>query len=156
MKTLELKVPPLALVLITAALMWVLSVILPALSIGLSASWPITFIALAVALIGAVFCVLGVWEFRKMGTTVDPRVPEQLASLVVRGVYRVSRNPMYVGFLFFLIAWGVFLNNFISLVLLLAFVMYMNRFQIAPEERQLRKTFGDAYRQYENGVRRWL
>lgn len=156
MKTLELKVPPIALVLITAALMWVLSVILPALSIGLSASWPITFIALAVALIGAVFCVLGVWQFRKMGTTVDPRVPDQSATLVVQGIYRVSRNPMYVGFVFFLIAWGIVLNNLASGLLLPAFVMYMNRFQIAPEERELRAKFGEAYRLYENSVRRWL
>lgn len=156
MKTLELKIPPLALVCVIAALMWVLSVTLPTWSVGLPASWLITFIALTVALIGAVFCVLGVWQFRKMGTTVDPRVPEQSATLVVQGIYRVSRNPMYVGFVFFLIAWGIVLNNLASGLLLPAFVMYMNRFQIAPEERELRAKFGEAYRQYENSVRRWL
>jgi protein-S-isoprenylcysteine O-methyltransferase Ste14 len=152
-KTLELKIPPVILVLVTAGLMWALEVAVPSLGFTLSAS---PFIALALAAMGAAFALLGVLAFRAAGTTVDPRVPDQSVSLVVRGVYRISRNPMYVGFLFVLIAWGIFLGNLASLVLLPVFVIYMNRFQIVPEERHMREKFGEAYRQYEAEVRRWV
>ncbi|MBS3805620.1 MAG: isoprenylcysteine carboxylmethyltransferase family protein [Oleiphilaceae bacterium] len=153
MQTLELKIPPVILVLVTASLMWTSAVVVPSLSFTLSAS---PFVALVFAAIGVAFALLGVLEFRSAGTTVDPRVPDQSVSLVVRGVYRISRNPMYVGFLLVLIAWGIFLSNLASLVLLPAFVIYMNRFQIVPEERHMREKFGEAYRQYEAEVRRWV
>ncbi|KAA1172886.1 isoprenylcysteine carboxylmethyltransferase family protein [Marinobacter salinexigens] len=153
MLTLELKIPPVILVLVTALLMWTLAVAVPGLGFTLSSS---PLIALVPAAIGVAFALLGVLEFRSAGTTVDPRVPNQSVSLVVRGVYRISRNPMYVGFLLVLIAWGVFLGNLASIALLPAFVVYMNRFQIVPEERHMREKFGEAYRQYEAEVRRWV
>ena len=153
MQALELKIPPVVQVLVAAGLMWTLAVAVPSLGFTLSAS---PLVALVFAAIGLAFALLGVWEFRSAGTTVDPRVPDQSVSLVVRGVYRISRNPMYVGFLFVLIAWGIFLSNLASLVLLPAFVVYMNRFQILPEERHMREKFGKAYCQYEAEVRRWV
>jgi protein-S-isoprenylcysteine O-methyltransferase Ste14 len=152
-QTLELKIPPVILVLVTASLMWTLAVAVPSLDFTLSSS---SLVALVLAAIGIGFALLGVWEFRSAGTTVDPRVPDQSVSLVVRGVYRISRNPMYVGFLLVLIAWGIFLSNLASLVLLPAFVIYMNRFQIVPEERHMREKFGEAYSQYEAEARRWI
>ncbi|PFG10699.1 methyltransferase family protein [Marinobacter sp. LV10MA510-1] len=153
MQTLELKIPPVVQVLVTASIMWTLAVAVPSLGFTLSGS---PLVALVFAAIGFAFALLGVLEFRSAGTTVDPRVPDQSVSLVVRGVYRISRNPMYVGFLLVLIAWGIFLSNLASLVLLSAFVIYMNRFQIVPEERHMREKFGEAYRQYEAEVRRWF
>nr|WP_286086864.1 isoprenylcysteine carboxylmethyltransferase family protein [Halomonas sp. S3-1-1] len=152
-QTLELKIPPVILVLFTASLMWTLAVAVPSLGFTLSAS---PLVAQVFAATGIAFALLGVWEFRSAGTTVDPRVPNQSVSLVVRGVYRISRNPMYVGFLLVLSAWVIFLSNLASLVLLPAFVIYMNRFQIVPEERHMREKFGEAYRQYEAKVRRWV
>ncbi|KPQ28313.1 MAG: putative protein-S-isoprenylcysteine methyltransferase [Marinobacter excellens HL-55] len=153
MQTLELKIPPVVQVLVTAGFMWTLAVTVPSLGFTLSAS---SLIALVFAAIGVAFALLGVLAFRSAGTTVDPRVPDQSVSLVVRGVYRISRNPMYVGFLLVLIAWGIFLSNLASLVLLPTFVIFMNRFQIVPEERHMREKFGEAYRQYEAEVRRWI
>jgi protein-S-isoprenylcysteine O-methyltransferase Ste14 len=152
-QTLELKVPPVILVLVTASLMWTLAAVVPSLGFTLFSS---SLVALVLAVIGVAFALLGVWEFRTAGTTVDPRVPDQSVSLVVRGVYRVSRNPMYVGFFLVLFALGIFLSNLASLVLLPAFVIYMNRFQIVPEERHMREKFGETYRQYEAEVRRWF
>ncbi len=108
MQTLELKIPPVVQVLVTASLMWTLAVAVPSLGFTLSVS---PLVALVFAAIGFAFALLGVLEFRSAGTTVDPRVPDQSVSLVVRGVYRISRNPMYVGFLLVLIAWGIFLSN---------------------------------------------
>ncbi|WP_420538477.1 methyltransferase family protein [Marinobacter subterrani] len=68
----------------------------------------------------------------------------------------LPRNPMYVGFGVWLLAWGVFLASVWALVGVVFFVLYMNRFQIEPEERALRESFGDAFRAYERRVRRWL
>ena len=153
MQTLELKIPPIVQVLVTASLMWTLAVSVPSLGFTLSMS---PLVALVVAVVGVAFALLGILEFRSAGTTVDPRVPDHSVSLVVRGVYRISRNPMYVGFLLALIAWGISLSNLASLVLLPGFVMYMNRFQIVPEERHMREKFGEAYLQYETEVRRWF
>lgn len=150
---LELKVPPVIQMAISAGLMWILATLLPALSIEFFAS---SLIALVLASIGVVFAILGVLAFRSAGTTVDPRIPDQSSSLVTKGVYRISRNPMYVGFLLILVGWGVFLSNFTSFLLLPLFVMYMNRFQITPEERYMREKFGHEYRQYAAAVRRWI
>jgi protein-S-isoprenylcysteine O-methyltransferase Ste14 len=108
------------------------------------------------AIAGIGIAVIGVVEFRRAGTTVDPRVPGQSAQLVASGVYRYSRNPMYVGFLLVLCGWAVLLGNALSLLLVPAFVVYMNHFQIAPEERAMREKFGAAYTQYADTVRRWL
>jgi len=152
-QTLELRIPPVIQVFIVGSLMWTLEVALPSLGFTLPAS---PLLALAFAAVGVTFALLGVLEFRSAGTTVDPREPDQSVSLVDRGVYRVSRNPMYVGFLLVLIAWGIFLGNLASLSLLPTFVIYMNRYQIVPEERHMRAKFGEAYRHYEARVRRWV
>lgn len=150
---LELKIPPVVQVLVIAGLMGSLAVTLPSLGFTFSAA---PLVALVLALAGIAFALTGVWEFRAAGTTVDPRVPDQSVSLVVRGVYQISRNPMYFGFLLMLIGWGFFLCNIASLMLLPVFIIYMNRFQIVPEERHMREKFGEAYHQYEKAVRRWI
>jgi len=150
---LELKIPPVVQVVIIAGLMWALAGLLPGLSFAIPGS---PLVALGIVMTGVVVALLGVLEFRTAGTTVDPRAPEQSASLVVRGVYRVSRNPMYVGFLLMLTGWAVFLGNIASLLLLPVFILYMNRFQIVPEEQYMREKFGEAYAQYQATVRRWL
>ena len=153
MQRLELKIPPVVQVLVTGALMWALAMVVPGLGFAFAFSGPL---AAGLGAMGVAFALLGVWEFRSAGTTVDPRSPDQAASLVVGGVYRFSRNPMYVGFLLVLGAWGISLGNLASLVLLPVFVVYMNRFQIIQEERYMREKFGDAYRRYESEVRRWI
>lgn len=153
MGRLELKVPPIIQMAIIAGLMSILAALLPALSIEFLAS---SLIALVLASIGVVFAILGVLAFRSADTTVDPRIPDQSSSLVTHGVYRISRNPMYLGFLLMLLGWGVFISNVASFLLLPLFVMYMNRFQIIPEERYMCEKFGHEYRQYASVVRRWI
>lgn len=153
MSALELRIPPVVLVLLTAVVMAALAPAFPSYSFPFPAGAPF---AAALAVAGGVIALLGVWEFRRAGTTVDPRVPEQSASLVVRGVYRFSRNPMYLGFLLVLCAWGVFLGNVLALAMLPVFVAYMNRFQIGPEERHMREKFPQPYAAYVARVRRWI
>jgi protein-S-isoprenylcysteine O-methyltransferase Ste14 len=108
-------------------------------------------------LVGLCFDLAGLLAFRASRTTVNPMRPERASSLVTRGVYRITRNPMYVGMAFLLLAWGVYLAHWPALLLgPPAYVLYLNRFQIAPEERALLHLFGDEYRSYTDTVRRWL
>ena len=86
----------------------------------------------------------------------NPMKPDPTSSLVVSGIYRYTRNPMYLGFLLILLAWAVALSNALALVSLLAFVLYMNRFQIVPEERMLASRFAQDYAEYRARVRRWI
>jgi protein-S-isoprenylcysteine O-methyltransferase Ste14 len=82
--------------------------------------------------------------------------PASASSLVSSGVYRITRNPMYVGVLLVLVAWATFLAAPLALPGPLAFVLYIGRFQIAPEEAVLGKLFGAEYAEYKAKVRRWL
>ena len=113
-------------------------------------------VAIAIALVGGAFSAAGVTAFRRASTTLNPTKPEAASSLVTGGIYRITRNPMYVGLLFVLIGWTVFLCAPWVLAGPLAFVAYMTHFQIAPEERVLASIFGEAYASYKARVRRWL
>jgi protein-S-isoprenylcysteine O-methyltransferase Ste14 len=139
--------------LITGSLMWALALAVPNPSFGFSAG---PLVAIVLASVGAAIAILGVVEFRSAGTTVDPRVPDQSMTLVIGGVYRFSRNPMYLGFLLVLSSWDVYLGSVPALFMLPAFVFYMNRFQIVPEERYMKEKFGDSFRRYTETVRRWV
>src|SRR6188472_646987 len=125
----------------------------PGLSFGLSHSGAI---ALALVVLGAAVAFAGVVAFRKARTTVNPMTPGASSSVVSGGVYRVSRNPMYLGFLLALAGWAVYLSNAASALLLPAFVLYMNTCQIEPEERALLAKFGPPFAQYMSRVRRWV
>jgi protein-S-isoprenylcysteine O-methyltransferase Ste14 len=105
---------------------------------------------------GGAVGMAGVWSFRQARTTVNPWRPQASSALVVSGIYRWTRNPMYLGLALALAGWGLYLANFYALLLACTFVPYMSRFQIRPEERALRKTFGDTFREYCRRVRRWL
>jgi protein-S-isoprenylcysteine O-methyltransferase Ste14 len=153
MKSLELKIPPPAVAMLIAAAMWVLSLAAPAFQLP-------TFVravtASAIALVGGGFSLAGILEFRRAKTTVNPMKPQSASSLVTSGVYRFTRNPMYVGLLFVLVGWAVCLSAAWPLVGPVAFVVYIGRFQIAPEEHVLAELFGRGYSAYKSGVRRWL
>ncbi|MGM0769637.1 MAG: methyltransferase family protein [Pseudomonadota bacterium] len=150
---LEKRIPPLLLVLVIGGLMWGVSAVTSPVPLGDTVRQVVTGWLFVV---GALFPVVGVVAFRRARTTVAPRAPEASSALVTSGIYRYSRNPMYMGFTFWLLAWAVFLGSGWALLGLVAFVLYMNRFQIAPEERALRTLFGEEFRAYEQRVRRWL
>ena len=153
MRSPELKIPPLALVVVLGALMWVTASTAPTLGFTVPAA-PI--LAAGLALAGLVLVIVGVVSFRKMETTISPQQPEAAARLVVSGIYRRTRNPMYLGMLLALLGWGVFLANLLAIVLAAMFVPVMNRLQIGPEERVLAARFGTAFTAYRSTVRRWL
>jgi protein-S-isoprenylcysteine O-methyltransferase Ste14 len=150
---LELKVPPVALAVIAAALMWCARSATPDFDFPFLSN---LLFPVGLALLGALTCLAGVVAFRRAKTTVNPMKPDSTSSLVVSGIYGYTRNPMYLGFLLLLMAWAAALSNVLALVSLLAFVLYMNRFQIVPEERMLASRFEQDYAEYRARVRRWL
>jgi protein-S-isoprenylcysteine O-methyltransferase Ste14 len=147
------RIPPVALTLITAALMWLTAWLVPALAFAMPGS---RVVAVFLALIGILTAISGVVSFRRAATTVNPLRPETASSLVVSGIYRFTRNPMYLGLLFVLLGWAVFLSNAVAFVWLAAFVPYMNSFQIGAEEAALATLFGQEFTNYRARVRRWL
>jgi protein-S-isoprenylcysteine O-methyltransferase Ste14 len=153
MRFLEHRVPPLLLVVVFAAAMAGVTRLVPSATIIVPARLAalIFFIALGVAI-----AFVGVFAFHKHQTTVNPLAPDEASSLVSTGIYRVTRNPMYLGLLLILAGWCVYLGNGVAALLLPAFVAWMNRFQIGPEERALREKFGPRFTEYAATVSRWL
>jgi protein-S-isoprenylcysteine O-methyltransferase Ste14 len=150
---LELRIPPVAVWFVAVAAMYLLDRAWPAAGFTLPGR---AYVAVAVFALGLALGLAGVWTFRVARTTVNPLAPEQASSVVTTGVYRRTRNPMYLGLLLGLVAWACWLQSLPSLIVLPAFVAYMNAFQIGPEERALRGSFGESYVQYCRRVRRWL
>ncbi len=95
-------------------------------------------------------------QFYKVGTTIDPRKPDRTHFLETKGVYSLSRNPMYLALLLVLLAWGLWLGNAFNTILAAGFVSVLNKLQIRPEEKVLQKKFGKIYGQYCLRVRRWF
>ena len=153
MHTLELKVPPPVIAAIVASAMWLLTFASPVMALPPTVR---TGLALVGALLGAGISLSGVIAFRRARTTVNPHTPERTSSLVTAGIYRFTRNPMYLGLLFVLLAWAIFLSAPGSLVGPLSFYLYIVRFQITPEERVLHRLFGGEYSRYKQRVRQWL
>ena len=133
--------------------MWIVSLISP--SLTKEFQWG-NVVALAIATLGIAIALAGVLEFRRARTTVDPTAPSKSTSVVTSGIYRFTRNPMYLGFLLVLAGWAAYLSNPVVLLGPAFFVFYMNRFQIIPEERILKSRFGAPFERYLGAVRRWV
>ncbi len=151
MNTLNLKNPPVIVALAAIVGIWLIVQYTPSSEM----TFPDGFIGILFA-VGLLVGVSGSITFRRSGTTVDPRTPEKASTLVTSGVYKVTRNPMYLGMLIMMIAWAVHLTNVFSIGFVVVFALYMTRFQIKPEESALENLFGDDYTAYKGRVRRWL
>jgi len=151
--TLEHRIPPPIVAACTAAFMLAAAWIVPALTFELPWRVPISVI---VAAAGASLDLAGLAYFLRAKTTINPLKPANASALVTSGIYRFTRNPMYVGLATLLLAWAIYLSNPAALAGLPLFVLYMNRFQIAPEERALEARFGAEFIAYRARVRRWL
>ena len=153
MSALENRIPPPLVLLFTLILIKVVSKSdsLSLLPNSISTPLGIILILLAVAI-----SVSGVLAFKKASTTVNPLKPDSASTLVTVGIFNVSRNPMYLGMATLCLAASIYLNSPVSIALVIAFVLFINRFQIQPEERAMNKLFGDQFVEYSARVRRWL
>jgi protein-S-isoprenylcysteine O-methyltransferase Ste14 len=150
---LELKVPPPVVALLIAAGMYLISRVTS--SISLLFAWRACAAAVMV-LVGVALAISGSAAFKRNDTNINPLHPERTSSLVVSGVFRFTRNPMYLGLLVNLLGLSVLFGSAFALLGPLCFFLYIARFQIAPEEKMLRAKFGEAYSDYVSKVRRWL
>ena len=110
-----------------------------------------------------VLTVIGIWlvvsarrSLERADTTWRPMTPGQTTRLVTTGVYSMGRNPVYLGMLLVVLGLAVALSSPAALALTAVFVLYLNKFQIAPEERALSAVLGQEYLDYQARVRRWL
>lgn len=150
---LENRVPPPIVAAIVAALMYWMARLFPLASFEVPGRLAVCALLFAV---GAALDVTGLVHFMKARTTVNPLEPGAASTLITGGVYRFTRNPMYLGLATLLLAWGIWLGNAVALGGVAVFIAYMNRFQIAPEERALEARFGAEYSRYRSRVRRWI
>lgn len=153
MNALELKIPPALLVALTGGFMWLLATYAPVILVTFAGQ---TAIAIVIAIIGIQIAIAGARACYEHETTVNPLKPEESSSLITDGVFKVSRNPIYLGMALALLGFGVWLGALTALLMVPLFIWYLGRFQIAPEERSLDAQFGEAYRSYRQQTRRWL
>lgn len=153
MSMLALKIPPPIIALACATGMYFLAENM--LYYGLGPLWVLPT-AITLAIMGIGFALAGVLSFRRHRTTINPLHPEKTRHLVTGGVYRISRNPMYVGMALLLLAWAVYLESPAALLGPIAFIAYITRFQIIPEEILLAQHFAEEFSAYRQRVRRWL
>lgn len=150
---LEHRIPPPIVGACVAALMLGIAWLIPALTFAVPWRMPVVVILFC---IGAALDVIALVHFLRARTTITPLDPGKASALVATGIYRFTRNPMYLGMATLLLAWAVYLANVPALLGLAPFVAYINRFQIVPEELALEARFGDEFRSYRKRVRRWL
>lgn len=149
----NLRIPPLVQVLICGAVGWGLSSMMPALAFtGMWRFAPAFLFFLA----GAVILILALSAFNRARTTINPLAPEQAEALVTSGLYRISRNPMYLAMAAILTGGAFLIGNFAAFAGPVLFIWVMTEFQIKPEERALDAAFGESFAVYRQRTRRWI
>ncbi|GLR74206.1 methyltransferase family protein [Aliivibrio sifiae] len=151
---LELRIPPPLVMLLFMATVFVFDYIAPFNLFYLP--WLSYVLVISLIVLGGVIALWGVKKFREAKTTVNPLKPESSSSLVNSGIYQYTRNPMYLGLLLTLLSSVAYTQHPLGLVSALGFVLYINRFQIEPEEKMLGTLFGDEFVEYTNRVKRWF
>ena len=105
---------------------------------------------------GFIVLLIAISAFIKFKTTINPLKPEQASSLVMTGIFKFSRNPMYLGMLLLILSLWIKTGAILGFILVPGFMAYMNYFQILPEERAMKALFSEKYDTYCQQVRRWL
>lgn len=151
MRWLETRIPPPLVMLLCALIGYLGSCLWPGAALPLPA-----LLAGGVMATGAALNLLPKLAFRRARTTVNPLRPMASSALITHGVFRYTRNPMYLGQATFLTGAMLYLQNPVALLAVPLFVLYITRLQILPEERALSACFPEAYPQFRQRVRRWL
>ena len=114
------------------------------------------YLSLFFVLLGFFITFSSARNFKKKETTVNPIKPEEASQLVTDGFFKITRNPMYLGMLLFLLGLSIYNGLIVGLVFLPLFVGYITFFQIIPEESAMIEIFGEDYKAYMKKVRRWI
>ena len=153
MSRLELRIPPDVVWVVVAGLMWLASRVNAGFGAAESFRGPLAVMLLA---IGTCLIVAARVSLNRAGTTWRPTEPGRTTALVTSGVYRISRNPTYLGMQIVLLGWAVVLASPAAFLVSALFVAYITHFQIRPEELVLSVSLGQDYRDYSKRVRRWI
>ncbi|HEX6811558.1 MAG TPA: isoprenylcysteine carboxylmethyltransferase family protein [Planctomycetota bacterium] len=153
MPGLELRIPPVVVGFVFAGGIGLVSAFVPLARVPLPGG---ILAAVAAMLAGTLVALAGVWQFRRAGTTVHPMTPERTSKVVSGGLYRWSRNPMYLGMALVLFGLAAWRSTLAGYALAALFCAYLTRFQILPEERVLLAAFGPEFAAYMARVRRWI
>ena len=105
---------------------------------------------------GLIIILSAIILFKKYQTTISPLNPFNATKLMTDGIYKFSRNPMYLGLLLTLVGISTILNPIGGFFLIPLFVLYLNLFQIIPEENAMADLFKDEFLDYKKNVRRWI
>lgn len=149
----ELKVPPAFQVLFFGFLMWLIKKLTQHTHFDFEYQKELSWIVFS---IGILLGLISIYSFRKARTSVDPLHPAKASNLVVRGLYKYTRNPMYLALLFVLLAFLIRLGSLYNFLVIALYILFITEFQIKPEETALTKLFGDQYLDYKSKVRRWI
>lgn len=149
------RIPPPIYALVTAGAMWVGARYAPV-PAALVIETPWNHLGWGLLALGLGVEVHSVCSFIRARTTVNPMRIQLANRLVATGLYRISRNPMYLGLILSLSGWGVLLGHPLTLMLVWVFARLLVVVQIAPEEEALREKFGEAYLAYSRRVNRWI
>ncbi|WP_435314142.1 methyltransferase family protein [Cellulophaga fucicola] len=149
----SLKLPPVVVVFIFGAAMFLLATFLP---VGFFNFFGRTVLVKILLVVLVLILSASTYKFFKAKTTVNPKDLDKTSALVTSGVYAYTRNPMYLAMLLLLIAWGLYLGNAFNTLLAAGFVSYINAYQIKPEEEILTAKFGKEFTMYTKKVRRWF
>ena len=152
MGSVELKIPPPLVALLFGLVMWLVSLLGGAVDVSFGIRMGV---AIVVASIGVAFGFSAMASFLRAKTTMNPTKPSATSALITHGVYRLTRNPMYLSLVLYLFAWAVYLSNWLALLLVPVFALYIERFQVKPEELALSARYGSEYASYKSRVRRW-
>ena len=105
---------------------------------------------------GLIIILSAIILFKKYQTTISPLNPSNATKLITDGIYKFSRNPMYLGLLLVLLGISIILNPTGGFILIPLFILYLNLFQIIPEENAMVDLFKDEFLEYKKNVRRWI
>ena len=115
-----------------------------------------TLTSILILLIGILILIIPISKFIKSKTTIDPIKFKKVNKLVTSGIYKYSRNPMYLGLLLIVISSSILYLNIYSVITPMIFYYWINRFQIKREEIFLTEKFGKEYLLYMTRTRRWI
>ena len=149
----RLKIPPPFVMIAHMLLVWIVARFLPSLNLTFPGQRDLVLI---IGVTGVALAMVAMGLFRRAKTTVDPLNPQKAEQLVTTGVYKFTRNPMYLGLILILLAWVIMKGNPLNLLFIITCMAFLTHYQIKPEEEALSERFGDQYQHYKSQVRRWI